>query len=127
MNELKLWLRANATFSILSGLVLIFGNRFLQGFFGFENAYIFPVLAIGLLIFGGSVYLVSRQQPIDAKQVNSISIADAGWVLGSVLLCVFRPFGLTTGAYVVIIIVALIVLLFGIQQYRHNSRRPLRN
>ncbi|KAA3633170.1 MAG: hypothetical protein DWQ02_13555 [Bacteroidetes bacterium] len=127
MNELKWWLRANATFSAFSGLVLIFGNRFLQGFFGFENAYVLPVLAVGLLIFGGFVFLVSKQEPVDEKQVNSISIADAGWVLGSALLCVFRPFGLTTGAYVVIIIVALIVGLFGIQQYRYNSRESVRN
>jgi hypothetical protein len=83
------------------------------------------VIAIGLFLFAGFVYFVSRQDPVNGQQVKSISSMDAIWVLGSVVLCVIQPFGLSSIAYVSIAVVALIVGLFGVQQYKNVRYRML--
>lgn len=114
----KKWLIANAVFSTISGLVLIIDNSPMQELFGFSNDFVFPVLGVGLLIFAGMVFRVAIKKSGDRKEVQSISFADFGWVAGSIVLIAFRPFELTTTGYIVIAAVALVVALFGIQQYR---------
>lgn len=119
MKKLKFWLRFNAVFSTVCAIILLVDNYQIQQVFGFENSMVLPVLSIGLLPFAGYVYWVSRQHPIMEKHVRSISLMDGVWVLGSIVLIAFQPFGLTMVAYISIAIVALFVGLFGIQQYRN--------
>ena len=121
MKPVKKWLLLNAAFSILCGIDALLLNTHIQQWFGFENDYVLPVLGVGLLLFAADLVYVAYRDADNKKRVNIISMMDAGWVLGSMVLLVFQPFGLSTIAYVCIAAVAAVVGLFGYQQFKANK------
>ena len=120
MKPVKKWLLLNAGFSTLCAIDLLLLNTQLQQWFGFENPWVLPVLGVGLLLFAADLVYVAFRQLDNKKRINTIAIMDAGWVLGSLVLLVFQPFGLSLVAYVCIAVVAAVVGLFGYQQYKTN-------
>ncbi len=122
MKDLKLWLSLNAGFSGTSGLLLMFGNEYLQQLMGFQNGFLLPMIGIGLLIFCIYLIFVIIRKADDYPTVLSVSLADAGWVLGSLIIVVFQLFGLSNAGYLIIAVVAIVVAIFAVQQYRHNQR-----
>ena len=121
MKQVKKWLLLNAAFSTLCGIDALLLNTQIQQWFGFENPYVLPVLGVGLLGFAAHLTYVALRQPDNKKVVNAISMADAGWVMGSLVLMVFQPFELSMLGYGCIAAIAAVVALFGYQQYKANK------
>ncbi|MCR9250966.1 MAG: hypothetical protein NXI20_11095 [bacterium] len=121
MKELKLWLGLNAGFSTASGLVAIIFNKGIQEAFGFHEPTVLPGLGVGLILFGAYLLFVISRKAHDRNVVNSICYADAGWVIGSIVIVGFSIFQLSMTGYITISIIALIVAVFGYQQFRYNK------
>ncbi len=96
MNELKKYLSINATFSALSGLVMLLFASHLNNLFAIENIYVFPVIGANLLFFAAFVWFVSVKQLSNKTLVTTITVLDSLWVLGSLLIVLFAPFGISS-------------------------------
>ena len=116
-NGLKKVLRINAGFSALSGLVLIFDATALSGLFGDAHPWIFRGIGIGLLLFAGDMLASCRGAGVSRAKALYFSFGDFGWVLGSIALLIAAP--LSAVAASIVAGVALIVLLFGVSQFRY--------
>jgi hypothetical protein len=125
MKNLKLALRLNGTFSIVSGILSVFFAKELMEIFELPKPLLFYVLGPGLILFGLSAILESNKDN-NRKNVLIITISDYAWVLGSiVLLAIGLP---ENGAYIVEI-VALCVLFFAIHQsvaLKHSHSQAVR-
>ena len=119
MDTLKKWLLINMIFSTISGVMLLIVNEGLQAVMGFKNDVVLPVIGINLLIFAVFILWVRKKETGSSLWVKIISILDGAWVLGSLGLLIFQPFGLTDFAYWLIGGIAILVMLFGVQQYRY--------
>lgn len=114
MKILRITLLSNALFSLLSGLVLLLFYQSVSQWFGVDHKITFWVLGIGLLIFAYTVFIeVKKPEPI---KVFAIIVQDLMWVIGSIVLLSFKPFGISLLGNQVIAIVAFMVFLFGVGQ-----------
>jgi hypothetical protein len=117
MNTLRTALLGNAVFSTISGLIFALRSDAVADLIGVGDAWIYLVLGIALLGFAGLVAWVATRRPINAFYALLISVADAGWVLGTALLiallgvAAFQAYGL-----LVLIAIAAAVLCFCIAQ-----------
>ncbi|BDS09456.1 hypothetical protein [Aureispira anguillae] len=115
MNLLQKALAGNAIFSSLSGLaMLIFPNDLTQ-LFGLKASLPFFIIGIGLLFFASTIVVAIRQQKI--KNVWLIIIQDLLWVLGSTLVLIIQPFGISSVGNLLIAVVTAVVLCFAVWQY----------
>ncbi len=115
MNSLQKALVTNAIFSTTSALIMLIFSTAITNLFGLEERLPFLVIGAGLLFFAGTIlFEVKRQR---TKAVYWIIIQDVLWVLGSVVLLLLQPFGISMMGNVLIATVALIVLIFAIWQY----------
>ncbi|MDB4292895.1 hypothetical protein N9954_05755 [Maribacter sp.] len=116
MNHLQKSLRANAVFSIFSGLTLVLFHSKIARLFGQETTTVFWIVGLILLYFTATiVYEIRRQRYL---AVVWISIQDFLWVLGSIVLLVFEPFEISKIGRGIITVVALVVLYMGLNQLR---------
>jgi len=116
MNNLQMSLAGNATFSILSGLGLIFLHKKIAELFHLQNSTVFWVIGLGLLFFAITIIIQIKKQ--NRKRVLFIIVQDLLWVVGSLFLLVLNPFSISSFGNTAIGIVAGIVLLFAISRYR---------
>jgi hypothetical protein len=115
MNSLQRALVTNAIFSTTAALIMLIFSTAITNLFGLEERLPFLVIGAGLLFFAGTIlFEVKRQR---TKAVYWIIIQDVLWVLGSVVLLLLQPFGISMMGNVLIATVALIVLIFAIWQY----------
>ena len=119
-NRLKKVLLINAGFSGLSGLVLILDATALSGLFGDAHPWIFRGIGIGLLLFSGDILATCRSPRVSRAKALYFSYGDFGWVLGSIALLIAAPLSAVAAASVAG--VALIVLVFGVAQFRYIHR-----
>lgn len=116
MNSLQKALTTNAIFSSCSGLIMLFFRTPLAQLFGLEAALPFLIIGIALLIFAFSILVeIKWQRP---KLVYNIIVQDLLWVLGSIILLLWQPFGISTTGNILIAIVAGVVLIFAVWQYQ---------
>ncbi|MGB6152014.1 MAG: hypothetical protein WBG48_08480 [Pricia sp.] len=121
MNRLQTALLVNAIFSSLSGIALIIGNRQIAQLFGTTNNTIFWVVGCVLIFFATTiVYEICEQR---SWAVLWIIIQDALWVIGSVVLLTWNPFGTSQNGLAVIGFVALIVIFMAINQLRALNKQ----
>lgn len=114
MNRLQRTLQINAIFSGVSGIALVVFNQWFAHLFGTGNGTIFWVIGLGLLIFTGTIiYEIFKQRP---TRVLVIIAQDFLWVLGSIILLVLQPYEISNAGNYTIALVALIVLLMGVNQ-----------
>lgn len=115
--QLRAWLKGNAMFSVLSGLLLVLAAPwFAQHLGGIDPLWVRMVGGL-VVLFGLDVYWSSRRW-LNALTGFIVSAADASWVLGTlVLLAIYWPQIPATGRLLAIAIGA-IVALFGIMQLR---------
>lgn len=113
---LKLALRSNAIFSLVTGLLLTVASAQTADLFGVRLSWPFLTLGVSLLFFAVVVFLVSSQQPIHALYSFLISIMDFMWVLASVFIIVLDPYGISDTGNLLIAAVAFAVLCFAIAQ-----------
>lgn len=111
-------LRANAVFSFLCGIDAILFNQFFMSLFGISTSYVFPVLGVGLLIFGATVFYESRRKPIKPLAVKAIIGQDVVWVVGSALIILTNVFSFSTTGLWLTAVVAILVAAFAYLQYR---------
>lgn len=114
INLLSVTLKANALFSLISGVLLIVLNQYWQQVFGIE--FPFYAIGIGILLFAWYVFKVARQDPIPFKEAKSIIVMDALWVLMSIVVLLTNESISATGNWLIGIIAAL-VADFAIFQY----------
>lgn len=120
MNELtisrsRLVLRANATFSIVTGTIALVAAGWVSDVSGIDHVLITRLAGLGLLLFAADVI---RQSRLPAERLPAAllqtSIADASWVVATpVVLALVDP---TTAGTVGAIVIAVAVADFAITQ-----------
>jgi hypothetical protein len=108
-------LLANASFSTISGLVLIFAERWVVRLLGLPETINLITLGISLLVFAAILVLFARKDPIKLLDAWIAVILDAAWVIGSYPLLFVVPFS-TSGKWVVGI-VAEVIMVFALMQW----------
>ena len=114
-------LLTNATFSALSGLIMITCCSSLGSLLGEIQSMDLLLLGIGLVFFASYLLFVAYRTPLVKRQVIAIIIMDLLWVIGSVFLLWLRPITLTETGQLLIILIAAIVACFALWQYRAIS------
>lgn len=114
MNKLQKALSTNAIFSVISGLALILFHNSIAKIFEVNNSNVFWVIGIGLLLFSLSIFIeIKKQRP---KSVKKIILQDYIWVIGSIILLIFKPFSISNIGNSTITVIALAVLFMAINQ-----------
>ncbi len=114
-------LRQNAAFSGLGGLIGAAACVPLADLMGFDQWWILLAISLGLLGFAGLVWAASKR-PADklVGDALEISIADASWVIGSVVVVALGVF--STAGVAIMLGQAAMVAFFGTTQFLHRSR-----
>jgi hypothetical protein len=112
---LKMALLANASFSTISGLVLVFAQRGVGRLLGLPETINLIGLGISLLVFAAILMIFARKKPIKLLDAWIAVILDAVWVIGSYPLLFMVSFS-TSGKWVVGI-VAEVVMVFALMQW----------
>jgi len=119
IKKIKYALLANATFSTVSGLSLIFFKDQLATIMAVQKPGILLYIGIGLLLFAGFIVWLATRPVINKRLVKIIIIQDWLWVIGSLLILVFQIFGLSWVGYEMILGVAIVVGIFASLQQRY--------
>lgn len=122
MEKLKQWLLTNVSFSTICGVLMIGLNQSLQDLMGFSNSLILPIVGANLFVFAIFIFWITTKLKNRRQLVSIIVGMDFIWVLGSVLLLVLQPFSLTNMGNIIIGIIAILVGILAIQQYRYNAK-----
>jgi hypothetical protein len=114
---LKKALTGNAVFSLVSGLVIVFANRWLINFLGLSTSVSLGLGAIGvsLIVYAVLLWLSTLRPHIRISNAWLAVVMDVFWVLGSCATVMVVPFS-AAGKWTVIV-VADLVLLFAILQW----------
>ncbi|WP_299256736.1 hypothetical protein [uncultured Aquimarina sp.] len=121
MNELQKALKINALFSSISGIIMILFSNQIAKLFGTDNSSIFWIVGLILIYFTITIwYEISKQRK---TAVLWIIIQDFLWAIGSIILILFNPFGITSLGNIIIGIIASIVLLMGVNQIRAFNKK----
>lgn len=120
-NKLQLTLNGNASFSLISGLLLIIFPEQVSNIMGLENPLIFSIIGIGLLLFVALILYTIKRKNTNYLLVKSIIIQDLIWVIASILLLLFDPFNISFSGKIIVSIVACIVFYFALLQYKYTK------
>ncbi len=127
-NGLRTALRANATFSAMSGLTALLWAHPLAKWMGGFSPWILLALGPGLLLFALLLIVETRRARPVPSAALAISIADLAWVVGSAVLLMVAGPALSAGGAWTVIFVALVVLvlatwqLAGLRGLTRNTR-----
>ena len=122
MNELKKFLLINSFFSIACGSIMLFFSIKLNSFFNINNEFIFQVIGLNLIFFSILVYYVSLKHLRNKSLVNIISLLDAVWVIGSLIIILFDLFNLSNNGKIIIGLVAVWIAFLGYKQFKNNQK-----
>jgi hypothetical protein len=99
--------------------MLLFSSK-LNTIFNIENPYIFPVIGVNLLVFAVFVLYVAIKKSEHRSFVGVITLLDALWVLGSVLLLLFsNQTGISSSGNILIGLVAVFIGFLAFMQYQN--------
>ena len=110
MVQLPLILKANSTFSMATGVLMLILNPWVGELTGVPSAWLATVGA-GLLVFALVVRRIAHDPP-NRNDVIAVIAADLLWVVGAVILIVGFPDALTTPGKWVLGVASVIVLDF---------------
>lgn len=120
-NRLRLVLRANAAFSLVSGTIALFAASWVSREVGIDHVLITRLLGVGLIVFGADVAHVSRsREPRLLRDAALISAADLSWVI--VTAGIVLSSMLTTTGNIVAVVLALAVADFATMQLWFRSK-----
>jgi len=111
-------LLANALFSTFSGLLLLGAPGFTTSVLGAVPELLLRLLGGGLIGFGMAVAVLSIRIPVNPMAAAVVTVADVGWVLGSVTVVLGAGGILTDAGVAAVLGVAGIVALFATLQLR---------
>jgi len=120
MNTLQKYLTTNAIFSTFTGIVAIAFQENIAQLFNVEPSNFFFILGILLILFALTIVIEIKKQR--AIPVLWITTQDMLWVIGSVILIVWNPFGISTVGNIIVGAVAIIVLTCGLGQAKGLAR-----
>jgi len=112
---LKKALTGNAVFSVVSGLAILFANRWLVKFLGLPDKVSLAILGVSLIVYAAILWLNARRPTIKITDAWIAVIMDAVWVNGSYVLIFVVPF--SVGGKWVVASVAELVLAFATVQW----------
>jgi hypothetical protein len=121
---LKKALTGNAVFSVVSGVAILFANRWLVKFLGLPDNVSLALLGISLVVYAMLLWLNARKAKIKIAGAWVAIVMDVVWVIGSYALIVVVPF--STGGKWVVALVAELVLAFAVLQWM-GVRRILKS
>ena len=110
-------LRANAAFSVLTGVTLLGFAPALAAWTGLGPVWLLRAVGGGLLLFALDVGLLSRHAVENPARVRLVIGMDLAWVAGSAVLLLAAPATLTRAGFWIVLGVAEIVALFALLQY----------
>ena len=109
-------LKANAAFSIASGMILLVFAGKLGQLMNITQVYILQLVGMSLLLFVAILLYNAFKKKLDIRQVKFIIIQDWAWVIGSMLLLLMDPFDISLLGNTLIAGVAIVVMLLAIFQ-----------
>lgn len=117
-------LTTNAVFSLATGLICLLAPswvaaQLLTGGFIFErltSPMLILDLGVGLVGFAAILFYCARRMHLNLKLIRLISIADFAWVAFSALVLLLAPGSLTSVGVMLVMAIAIIVLVLGIEQ-----------
>lgn len=112
---LKKALTGNAVFSVVSGLAILFANRWLVKFLGLPDKVSLAILGVSLIVYAAILWFNARRPKIKITDAWIAVIMDAVWVIGSYVLIFVVPF--SVGGKWVVALIAELVLAFAIVQW----------
>jgi hypothetical protein len=121
---LKKALTGNALFSVVSGVAILFANRWLVKFLGLPDNVSLALLGISLVVYAMLLWLNARKAKIKIAGAWVAIVIDVVWVIGSYALIVVVRF--SVGGKWVVALVAELVLAFAVLQWM-GVRRILKS
>ena len=112
---LKKALTGNAVFSVVSGVAILFANRWLVKFLGLPEKVSLAILGVSLIGYAALLWLNAHRPKIKITDAWVAVIMDVIWVVGSYALIFVVPF--SVGGKWVVALVAELVLAFAILQW----------
>jgi hypothetical protein len=120
-HRLRLVLRANATFSLVGGIIALAAGSWVSETFGIDHVVITRLLGAGLIVFAGDVWFVSRRsEPKLLTETALVSTADFMWVAATVVVLLTGI--LSTAGIVVASLIGVAVADLGATQLWLRSR-----
>ncbi len=114
MNRLQKALAINAVFSGISGIIISIMHKQIAHIFGLQDVSLFLVTGLVLIYFAFSIVLEIKKQR--RSFIIWIIVQDVLWVIGSLIIILFKPAQITKTGELTIEIIALIVLIMAINQ-----------
>ena len=114
-------LRANAVFSALSGLVVVFLHDQVLSWLGMSRVNIMGI-GIGLVLFSAYLFRMANREELDKSMVVGVIGGDWAWVLASAVLLAFKSSWFSMPGVFLVADVALLVMVFAIWQQRGLSK-----
>lgn len=119
-------LLANAVFSSISGLAIVFSNHWLVRFLGLPSQIDLTVLGVGLMVYAVLLEFSARRRKIIPSHAWIAVSLDLLWVAGSYLLLLLVRFS-TDGKWLVIVVAELVLVFaalqwFGIRRIRRAEQ-----
>jgi hypothetical protein len=112
---LKKALTGNAVFSVVSGLAILFANRWLVKFLGLPEKVSLATLGVSLIGYAALLWLNTHRPKIKIIDAWVAVSMDVIWVVGSYALILAVPF--SVGGKWLVALVAELVLAFAILQW----------
>ena len=110
-------LQADSIFTLLGGLLLIVDSGPLATLMGLPWSWAFAIVGVGLLGYAALLFLAARRTPIDRRQALGFIVADAIWVVASVVIVLDGVAPLSAAGFWGVLIVADIVAVLGVLKY----------
>jgi hypothetical protein len=108
-------LMGNALFSTLSGLTILFAQRWVLRILGLSQNANLLILGIVLILFAATLVINAQRAQVKISDAWIAVWADLAWVLGSYVLIFVVPF--STGGKWVVGVVAELVFVFAVLQF----------
>jgi len=105
----------NALFSTLSGLTILFAQRWVLRILGLSSSVNLLILGVGLIVFAVTLIINARKQQVKKSDAWIAVLMDLAWVVGSCVLILVVPFSM--GGRWVVALVAELVLVFAVLQF----------
>lgn len=115
-NILRTALKANGTFSAISGLALAAASRPIAAFMGFDQPLILVVIGVVLLLFAADLWWTATRPTINARKGISVVVMDGIWIIASIILLATGIAQFSSAGRWLILIVADLVAVFALWQ-----------
>ncbi len=114
--KLRTTLKANAAFSLSSGLVMVSFGKPISTLMNISNPLVLLILGVGLVLFAAYLIYNASKLEISRTQVKFIILQDWIWVIGSLILLIIKPLDISFIGNILIGLVAIIVGVLAILQ-----------